>query len=227
MWLNGDPDQGPVPFGLAVGDMMAGNVLAQGLLAGLVRRGVTGQGVHVETSLLEALLDLQFEVLTTHLNDGGRLPERSGFRNAHAYLAAPYGVYPTADGWLAVAMTPMRRLAELMGRPELAQFDGKAAFERRDEAKRVLAAALATRTTAQWLAVFEPADSLVRGGARLAGAACRARRSLRSICCRWSSAAAGRRSGRRGCRCGSTARAPPPARRRRTSGRTTRRSCGA
>ena len=158
MWLNGDPDQGPVPFGLAVGDMMAGNILAQGLLAGLVRRGVTGQGVHVETSLLEALLDLQFEVLTTHLNDGGRLPERSGFRNAHAYLAAPYGVYPTADGWLAVAMTPMRRLAELMGRPELAQFDGKAAFERRDEAKRVLAEALATRTTAQWLAVFEPAD---------------------------------------------------------------------
>ena len=158
MWLNGDPDQGPVPFGLAVGDMMAGNVLAQGLLAGLVRRGVTGQGVHVETSLLEALLDLQFEVLTTHLNDGGRLPERSGFRNAHAYLAAPYGVYPTADGWLALAMTPMRRLAELMGRPELAQFDGKAAFERRDEAKRMLAEALATRTTAQWLAVFEPAD---------------------------------------------------------------------
>ena len=158
MWLNGDPDQGPVPLGLAVGDMMAGNILAQGLLAGLVRRGVTGQGVHVETSLLEALLDLQFEVLTTHLNDGGRLPARSGFRNAHAYLAAPYGVYPTADGWLALAMTPMRRLAELMDRPEFAAFDGKAAFERRDEAKRMIAEQLATRTTAQWLAIFEPAD---------------------------------------------------------------------
>ena len=96
MWLNGDADQGPVPFGLAVGDMLAGSVLAQGMLAALVRRGVTGKGGHVETSLLEALVDFQFEVLTTHLNDGRRPPARSGFRSAHAYLAAPYGVYPTA-----------------------------------------------------------------------------------------------------------------------------------
>lgn len=158
MWLNGDPDQGPVPFGLAVADMMAGNILAQGILAGLVRRGVTGQGVHVETSLIEALLDLQFEVLTTHLNDGGRAPSRSEFRNAHAYLAAPYGVYQTADGWLALAMTPMVRLSELMDIPELVRFEGRAAFQERDAAKRLIAERLATRTTAHWLSIFEPED---------------------------------------------------------------------
>ena len=158
MWLNGDPDQGPVPFGLAVADMMAGNILAQGLLAGLVRRGLTGQGVHVETSLLEALLDLQFEVLTTHLNDGGRAPTRSEFRNAHAYLAAPYGVYQTADGWLALAMTPMTRLAALIDLPEIARFEGRAAFQERDAAKRLIAVRLVTQTTADWLSIFEPAD---------------------------------------------------------------------
>ena len=158
MWLNGDPDQGPVPFGLAVADLLAGNILAQGLLAGLVRRGATGEGVHVETSLIEALLDLQFEVLTTHLNDGGRAPSRSEFRNAHAYLAAPYGVYQTADGWLALAMTPMARLATLMELPELARFEGRGAFQERDAAKRLIAGRLATRTTAHWLAIFEPAD---------------------------------------------------------------------
>jgi hypothetical protein len=38
------------------------------------------------------LVDFQFEVLTTHLNDGGRLPKRANFRSAHAYLSAPYGV---------------------------------------------------------------------------------------------------------------------------------------
>ncbi len=158
MWLSGDPDQGPVPFGLAVADMAAGNILAQGILAGLVRRGVTGTGVHVETSLLEALLDLQFEVLTTHMNDGGRVPARAGYRNAHAYLAAPYGVYPTADGWLALAMMPMPRLAAAMDMPELTAFDADAAFLERDAIKRAIAARLATRTTADWLAVFEPAD---------------------------------------------------------------------
>ncbi|WP_287095285.1 CaiB/BaiF CoA-transferase family protein, partial [Mesorhizobium sp.] len=77
MWLNGDEDQGPVPFGLAIADMLAGSAAAQGILAALVRRGVTGTGSHVETSLLEALVDFQFEVLTTHLNDGRRLPRRS------------------------------------------------------------------------------------------------------------------------------------------------------
>lgn len=54
--------QGPVPFGLAIGNMLAG-AAAQGNLA-LVRRGITGQGAHVETSLLEALVDFQLEVLT-------------------------------------------------------------------------------------------------------------------------------------------------------------------
>src|SRR5882757_3080225 len=54
MWLNGDEGQGPVPFGLAVGDMLAGAAAAQAILAALVRRGVTGRGSHVETSLLEA-----------------------------------------------------------------------------------------------------------------------------------------------------------------------------
>jgi len=157
-WLNGDDDQGPVPFGLAIADLLAGNAVVQGVLAGLVRRGTTGRGVHVETSLLEALVDFQFEVLTTHLNDGGRIPKRSGFRNAHAYLSAPYGVYRTADGWLALAMTPLDRLAELLAMPALAGLAPDAAFKRRDEIKRAIADRLATAPTADWLAILEPAD---------------------------------------------------------------------
>lgn len=160
MWLNGDAAQGPVPFGLAVADMLAGAALVQGILACLVRRGITGAGGHVETSLIEALLDLQFEVLTTHLNDGGRVPTRSGFRNAHAYLAAPYGVYRTRDGWLALAMTPLAKLAALLEMPALAGIadDKGAGFTRRDEIKRMLADQIATRPTTDWLAVLQPAD---------------------------------------------------------------------
>jgi CoA:oxalate CoA-transferase len=160
MWLNGDAEQGPVPFGLAVADMLAGAAIVQGVLACLVRRGVTGQGGYVETTLIEALVDLQFEVLTTHLNDGGRLPARSAFRNAHAYLAAPYGVYRTQDGWLALAMTPLGKLAPLLGMEDLAAVaaDPGAGFTRRDEIKCMIAARLATATTAQWLALLQPAD---------------------------------------------------------------------
>jgi crotonobetainyl-CoA:carnitine CoA-transferase CaiB-like acyl-CoA transferase len=61
-------------LGLAVADLMTGAHLAQGILACLVRRGIKGIGGHVEVSLLESVLDFQFEVLTTHLNDGGKSP---------------------------------------------------------------------------------------------------------------------------------------------------------
>ncbi len=160
MWLNGDHDQGPVPFGLAIADMLAGAAVAQGILASLVKKGRTGTGAYVETSLLEALVDFQFEVLTTHLNDGRRIPKRSGFRSAHAYLSAPYGVYATADGWLALAMTPLGKIRDLLELPDLDRYaaDPKSWFSARDEIKRIIAERLATRTTAEWLAVLEPAD---------------------------------------------------------------------
>ena len=160
MWLNGDESQGPVPFGLAIADMLAGAAAAQGILAALVRRGVTGLGSHVETSLLEALIDFQFEVLTTHLNDGRRLPRRSAFRSAHPYLSAPYGVYPTKDGFLAIAMTPISKLAELLQMEELRPYihDASTWFAARDEIKAILAQTLATESTQHWLSILEPAD---------------------------------------------------------------------
>ena len=160
MWLSGDDGDGPVPMGLAVGDMFAGAALAQGLLAGLVKRGMTGEGSHVQTSLLEALVDFQFEVLTTYLNDGRRMPKRSGFRSAHAYLSAPYGVYEAKDGFIAVAMTPIPRLRELMGLETLDPYcdDPASWFTERDAIKKLIAGAIAERTVADWMSVFEPAD---------------------------------------------------------------------
>ncbi|WP_068085877.1 CaiB/BaiF CoA transferase family protein [Novosphingobium rosa] len=154
MWLSGSEGQGPVPFGLSVADMLAGHILTQGILAALVRRGICGEGAHVETSLMEALVDLQFEVLTTHLNDGGRLPTRAAVDNAHAYLAAPYGVYRTADGWLALAMTPLPVLEPLLD----LRFGDRDPFRDRDGVKALVAGQLATSTTDQWLAIFRPAD---------------------------------------------------------------------
>lgn len=153
MWLNGGADDGPVPFGLSIADMLAGHVLTEGLLAALVLRGIRGVGAHVETSLLEAMVDFQFEVLTTHLNDGGRLPRRARPRNAHAYLAAPYGVYRTADGWLALAMTPLPRLAallelDLVGDP----------FADRDRLQGEIAIRIAQRDTAGWIAHLRAQD---------------------------------------------------------------------
>lgn len=161
LWLSGSADDAPTPMGLAVADMLAGNALAQGILAALVGRGIHGRGALVQTSLLEAMIDFQFEVLSTHLNDGQRLPVRSGVNGAHAYLGAPYGVYATQDGFLALAMTPsLKILADLLEVKGLeAYYDDTAAMmSKRDDIKTVLAGQISTRTTVEWLAVLQPAD---------------------------------------------------------------------
>ncbi|MDR5759393.1 CaiB/BaiF CoA-transferase family protein [Caballeronia sp. LZ035] len=157
-WLNGHEGDGPVPLGLSIADIQAGHILTEGILAALVQRGVTGAGARVETSLLEALIDLQFEMLTTYLNDGRRMPRRADYRNANVYLAAPYGLYPTADGYLALAMMPLGQLADTLPLPALTGFTADEAFTRRDEIRRLIALALVQQPTAFWLARLRPAD---------------------------------------------------------------------
>jgi crotonobetainyl-CoA:carnitine CoA-transferase CaiB-like acyl-CoA transferase len=158
-YLNGDASQPPVPFGLAVADMMAGAHLVQGIMATLIRRSINKIGGKVEVSLLESTLDLQFEVLTTYLNDGGRPPERSAVNNAHAYLGAPYGIYATSDGFLALAMGSILRLGELLDCSALLAYtDPKSLFDQRDEIKSILVHHLRHHSTQHWLAILEPAD---------------------------------------------------------------------
>ena len=159
MWLSGNDGDPPTPMALAIADMLAGHALCEGILTCLVRRSVTGRGGLVETSLIEALLDFQFEVLTTHLNDGCRPPRRSGFRNAHAYLAAPYGVYDTANGYLAIAMSHLPTLGKLLDLPELQEIsDAADGFRKRDSLKQTIARRLKEHTTEHWLETLNAAD---------------------------------------------------------------------
>ena len=152
MWLSGNADQGPVPVGLPIADISAGANLAQGLLGALFRHARTGQGAIVETSLLESLLDLQFEFLTTYLNNGGKVPRRTEKGSAHGYLAAPYGVYQTAEGYLALAMTPLETLSDLLALPELAllQIEPKAGFDKKAQIHRILEQVFLTRPASVW-----------------------------------------------------------------------------
>lgn len=158
-FLSGDKTDGPTPFGLAVADIVCGAHLTQGILAALVRRGKTKTGALVEVSLLESVLDLQFELLTTYLNDGLKAPERAGQGNANAYLSAPYGVYKTRDGYLAMAMENLVRLSEILGCDALQAFPkSETWFTHRDEIMGILNTFLQEKNTADWLARLEPAD---------------------------------------------------------------------
>lgn len=159
VWLNGNGGDAPTPMGLAAADMFAGHYLVEGILSALVKATKTGQGSYVETSLMEALLDFQFEVLTTYFNDGHRKPVRSNYNNAHAYLSAPYGIYKTADGYLAISMTPIPQLGELLKLDSIKVFTSqKDSFVKRDEIKKMIGDWIITRSTQYWLDILVPAD---------------------------------------------------------------------
>lgn len=156
-WLSGNQEDGPVPMGLSIVDMLAGAHLAQGILAALYRKATHNIGAKVQVSMLESAFDFQFETITTYFNDGGELPVRTKFNNAHAYLGAPYGIYKTNDGFLALAMGSIPVLASLLKCDELLQFPENK-FELRDQIKNILATHLQTQDTQFWLDILEPAD---------------------------------------------------------------------
>lgn len=155
-WLSGRKSQGPVPFGLAVADLMCGNHFVQGILAALLKRAKTQKGVLVEVSLLESVLDVQFEAITAFLNDGGQLPERGDIKgSAHAFLSAPYGIYQTKDDYISLAMGDLLFIGELLG-VDLKKYNDKHRwFASRDEIRVLLGEKLRMQTSDYWLELLK------------------------------------------------------------------------
>ncbi|HOZ85586.1 MAG TPA: CoA transferase [Niabella sp.] len=156
--LTGNKEDQPTPMGVAIIDMLAGAHLAQGILAMLYQRSMTEEGGTVQVSMFESALDLQFEGLTCFLNDGHELPRRSAINGAHPYVGAPYGIYKTADDYIAIAMADIVHLGKVMNCSALQRFtDNSEWYFRRDEIKQELAMALLHKTTREWLEILEPA----------------------------------------------------------------------
>lgn len=114
MSVTGSQDSGPSRVGVAVSDLAAGLYVVQGVLAALVRRSVVGHGAHVEIALIDAVLSLLVPHAMTWLL-GGQRPGLHG--NAHPNVA-PFDLFDTADGPLALAAGTDRqfhRLAVALG----------------------------------------------------------------------------------------------------------------
>ncbi|MEM8708351.1 MAG: CoA transferase, partial [Actinomycetota bacterium] len=118
MHLTGEVEGRPLRVGVPIVDMLTGYNATIGVLAALHERGQTGQGRHVEVSLMDAglagLLNHQTGVLM-----GGQNPARGGNRH---YSIAPYESYSCADGDIIVAAANDKLYAgvcRVIGRPEL------------------------------------------------------------------------------------------------------------
>jgi len=134
-----------------------------GLQAALLDRARTGQGLHLEVSMLRAALDLQLEILTYFLN-GARM-EKSPTSLASMFHPGPYGVYATKDGgWVAISastQTMTERLFAAIGRADLNENpDFKTNSERikrRREVDAIVGGWIKERTLAENIAFFEEA----------------------------------------------------------------------
>jgi succinyl-CoA---D-citramalate CoA-transferase len=119
-YMNGFPGGPPPRLALSLGDTLAGMFAAQGALAALYRRTVTGEGQVVDAALTESCLAVQESTIPDY-DVGGVVRGPSGTRLEGI---APSNIYPTADGsWVVIAAnqdTVFRRLCVAMGQPELA-----------------------------------------------------------------------------------------------------------
>ena len=157
MAITGQAHWGPRPAGASVIDHHGAALFAMGILAALVRRGRTGQGCRVDASLMQAALDLQAESLVAWTNSPRRPETTYGVgKMAGWYFAAPYGVYATRDGHMALSLSALSLVAEGIGEPRLAGYDERETWTKREEITQLIADRLAERTTAEWIARLEP-----------------------------------------------------------------------
>ena len=156
-YLNGNVDEPPQGVGVGIADFTAGFHIVYGVLAALYARDRTGQGQRVDVNLLDSILNLHIQELSLYLNGAG-LPVRSRSNIPGAYLGAPYGFYETADGYIAIAMNPIDKLARRVGiegyedRPESQIMEG------RDEVRADFLKGFLKKTTQEWLDILLAED---------------------------------------------------------------------
>jgi crotonobetainyl-CoA:carnitine CoA-transferase CaiB-like acyl-CoA transferase len=156
--LSGSADAPPTPFGSAIVDQHAAVLASFGVVAALQARERTGTGTRVESNLLNAALDLQIEPFTYYMNNGP-LWQRTDPPTGSRFHPAPYGVYRTQDGWIAISLTPTHKLATALDCPALDAFQHpRDNVLRRDEVNRLVHDALKTRSTEAWMRTFEQHD---------------------------------------------------------------------
>ena len=154
MSVTGQPDGPPMRAGAAVVDVAAGLFAALGIMAALLERSQSGRGQWVQSSLLHAGIALMDFQAARYLL-GGEVPGRMG--NDHP-TSMPTSAYPTADGYLNVAVAGeamWQKLCQTLERNDLlarAEFaDGPARSKNRAALNAELAATLGTRPSAEWI----------------------------------------------------------------------------
>jgi crotonobetainyl-CoA:carnitine CoA-transferase CaiB-like acyl-CoA transferase len=155
--LTGNADALPSATLPGIADLAASQLIVYGVCASLFNRERTGKGQRVDVNLYNAMLTMNVQEVSNYLN-GGPIPQRPKTGYPHPYVGAPYGIYPTADKYIALAMNPVNKVARLIGIDKYDDVGGINVFEGEEQIVKDFSAAFKTKTTQEWLDILLPAD---------------------------------------------------------------------
>ena len=142
----------PSPIGATIADHIASQNLVGGILAALIARERTGRGQRVDASLLGGQIWAQASEYTGYLMTGAVAGPAN---RSHPLIPGLYGIFPTADGWIAVVGIVGSVRGEfyaLIGRPELSEQFASPLYSEDDKMRLfpLLDDAFRTRPTDEW-----------------------------------------------------------------------------
>jgi crotonobetainyl-CoA:carnitine CoA-transferase CaiB-like acyl-CoA transferase len=160
MSVNGNADDPPLRSGLPISDLVAGLYAALAITAALRRAQTTGEGQEVEVSLTNGLISLLAYIATNYFATG-IVPPRAG--NDHP-IAAPYGLFATRDGHVALAPPDDAFFGRLMDALDVAELKDDPMFRtqsarvaNRTQINAIVGGKLALRTTEHWVTTLNAA----------------------------------------------------------------------
>lgn len=142
MWLNGEPDQGPLKVGLPFADTFSGYVSAFAIMTALFQRARTGEGQNIDVGMLDATLVLLAQGIATY-EIGGTVPIRTGNRGYR--MVATADTYETLDGYLSIGANHQHQfeaMCRALGHDDMLADPRFATHQSRSENNDALRAAL-------------------------------------------------------------------------------------
>ena len=154
MMSTGKIDQPPTPSGQFLVDAVTAAAASEATIAALLHRERTGQGQMVSINMLDVITTLQMQEISVH-TVGNVQQTRSAQPHGHSYIRAPYGIFSTADSFIALAFPPLKLLGELIGEESFLNYDDEIdSWKYRDQIFERTQYHLKSRSTEEWLAIF-------------------------------------------------------------------------
>ena len=154
----GRGDGAPVPVGSGFADQIGAMNMVYAILSALYWRERSGEGQEIKVDLMSGLLQHQNQEMVWVMNFNENF-ERPKSSIGHPGMDAPFGLYPTSDGWVTIAMSPYKKLVGVLGRLELLAYDNpNTLFDKRDEIWDKIAAETRKWTTKDLLEAMLAVD---------------------------------------------------------------------